>query len=415
MLTEPALSDIDPFDPATIENPFPFFSALRREAPLYELPNGAYWLVSRFEDCRRIVLDTDTFSSRMVGVMIGEQGEVPRLLPLPDETGTNVLAIADPPDHTRQRKLVNQAFAPRSVAKLESTVASLVEELLGEILIDSKVDTDLMSSYAVPLPMTVICHLLGFPLDHRETLQTLSDDAINLVDGINTTEQVMQYARSAGMLGQYMRTRLREAYEAGDELGECVLATLADAVLAEGNLLSEDEAVAILVQLVTAGQETTGSLIGSAILLLARHPTLENELREDPALLPAFIEETLRLESPFYGHFRQATIDTEIAGRPVAAGTRLMVLWASANRDADVFEAPDVINLNRENLRGHLGFGHGAHLCIGAELARMEARVALTHLLAKCDRIEAREANPRHVRSLFVRRLCEVPVTLHRN
>ncbi len=409
MIEAPALADIDPFDAATIENPFPFFATLRREAPLYELPNRAYWLVSRFEDCRRVVLDTDSFSSRMIGVMIGDQGEAPSLLPLPDGAGTNVLAIADPPDHTRQRKLVNQAFAPRRVAALQGDVESLVDDLLDRLFDDEGGSVDAMARYAVPLPMTIICRLLGLPLDHRETLQSLSDDAISLVDGINTSEQVMQYARSAGLLGQYLRTRLREVYE---EPRENVLGTLARSVSSDGGALSEDEAVAILVQLITAGQETTGGLIGSAILLLARHRDVQEKLRSDPSLVAAFIEETVRLESPFYGHFRQAVRDAEIDGQLVAAGTRLMVLWASANRDESEFARPDEIDLQRPNPRGHFGFGHGVHLCIGAELARMEARVALTRLLERSSAIELAEPDPRHLPSLFVRRLTELPVSI---
>ena len=390
----------------TIENPFPFFAALRREAPLYEMPNGAYWLVSRLQDCRRIVLDTDTFSSRLVGFMVGDEGSAPRLLPLPEGVATNVLAIADPPDHTRQRKLVNQAFATRRVAALEDGVVQLVDELLDSML-DSPESADAMRDYAIPLPMTVICQLLGLPMQDRHDLQALSDDAISLVDGINTPEQVERYGRSAGKLGAYLAERLRET---DNESGENVLGTLAAACASSA--LSEDEAAAILLQLITAGQETTGGLIGSAIMLLGQNPDIQRRLRDDLDLVPALVEETLRLESPFYGHFRQVTRPTEIAGQSVAVGTKLMILWASANRDESEFPDPDVIKLDRPNPRNHFGFGHGMHFCIGAELARMETRVALTRLLQRTTWIDLTGDRPRHLRSLFVRRLTGLSVAI---
>ncbi len=404
-------TDFDPFDPETIENPYPFFAALRRDAPLYELPNGAYWLVSRYDDCRTVALDTDTLSSRMVGVMIGDHGSTPRLLPLSDGIGTNALAISDPPDHTRQRKLVNRAFAPRRVAALESNVRDLTDELLDTMLTDTQVSTDAMAGFAVPLPMTIICRLIGLPLDDRHELQTLSDDAVALVDGINTPEQVERYARSAGKLGVYLNEQFERAIPSPREN---VLGTLVSAVTASDESLTRDEAVAILVQLITAGQETTGSLIGSAILLLARNPAVQAKVRTEPSLIPAFVEEVLRLESPFYGHFRQAKRATTIAGQAVGEGARLMVLWASANRDHTVFRNADEIDLERPNPKKHFAFGHGIHLCIGAELARMEAKIAIERLLARTESITLDNPEPPHVRSLFVRRLTTLAVTLAR-
>jgi len=407
---ETPAASFDPFAPATIENPFPFFRALRRDAPLYELPNRAYWLVSRFEDCRQIVLDTDTFSSRLVGVMVGEEGRAPRLLPLMDGVATNVLAIADPPDHTRQRKLITHAFSARRVTELESAVIDLVDELLDPILgaaTSRNQPIDAMRDFAVPLPMTVICRLLGLPLDDRRSLQNLADDAVALIDGINSPQQIERYAHSAAKLGSYLLDRFREACA---DPAENVLGTLAAAHRAGS--LSEDEAAAILVQLATAGQETTGGLIGSAIMLLAGDDTVQRQVRDEPHRITALVEETLRLESPFLGHFRQATKATRIAGQPVAAGTKLMVLWGSANRDETIFERADEIDLQRPNPKNHFGFGHGAHFCIGAELARMEARVALRRLLERTTWIHRQATPHHHVPSLFVRRLVDLPLRI---
>ncbi len=275
--------ELDPFAAETIEDPFPFFAALRREAPVYQLPNGAYWLVSRYEDCRRVALDTETFSSRMVGVMVGEHGSTPRLLSLSEGVGTNVLAIADPPDHTRQRKLVNRAFAPRRVAALERDVRALTDELLDAILNGASVSTDAMAHFSVLLPMTVICRLLGLPLEDRHELQALSDDAIALVDGINTAEQIARYAHSAGKLGAYLSDQIEGAKS---NPREDVVGTLAAAVANPNESLTQDEAASMLIQLITAGQETTGGLIGSAIMLLGQNPSLQAALRSDPSQDP---------------------------------------------------------------------------------------------------------------------------------
>jgi cytochrome P450 len=403
------VTEFDPFDPETIENPFPFFAALRREAPVYDLPNGSHALVSRYADCQRVALDPETYSSNLVGVLLADTGAAPALLDLPggDTGAADALAIADPPVHTRQRKLVNKAFAPRRVSGLEPWIRRLVGELFDALAGRDRVEW--MRELAIPVPMVVICELLGLPQEDRHRLQELSDDAIALVSGINSPEQLTRAANSAAELGAYLAERFAAARRSPreDVLGD--LAHAADAGALEGG-----EVISILLQLLTAGQESTGSLIGSAAMLLAGDLELQARLRRDPSLVPAFVEETLRLESPFYGHFRLVKREAEVAGRELAAGTRLMLLWASANRDESVFPDPERVDLDRPNGRSHLAFGHGAHLCIGAELARLEARVAIETLLERTDRVLPgwSRGDLRHVPSLLLRRLRALPLVL---
>ena len=176
--------------------------------------------------------------------------------------------------------------------------------------------------------------------------------------------------------------------------------------------LTRDEVISILLQILTAGNESTTSLIGSALLLLLENPDVEQRIRADRALLEPFIEEVLRLESPFHGHFRLVRRDTEVAGEPLPEGSRVMLLWSAANRDGDEFPNPDAIDLARRNAKAHLGFGIGIHHCIGAALARLETRVTLETLLARTSALRRADGKIAHVPSLLVRCLAALPIEL---
>lgn len=414
-------TDFDPMSPEVVEDPYAFLEVLRRRAPVFPLPDGSYTLVTRYEDVQRVIMAPELFSSKLVAILLATPDHSPQVMNLADADArpVDVLAIADPPDHCRQRKWVNQAFTPKRVTALEPRIRELAQELLSAF--NAKENKDWMDGFCFPLPMTVICELLGLPRKDCTQLQRLSDDAISLLSGINTPEQLAQYAGSAMQLMAYLSDRFDEARRAPKDnvLGALVHATgmtqsNVDPGGAAEPTLSNDEVVSILIQLLTAGQETTGSLIGSATLLLARDGALQARLRGEPALIPAFIEEVLRLESPFYGHFREVVADTELSGVPLAAGTRLLVSWASANRDERVFPNPDAIDLNRENKKAHFGFGRGIHFCLGAHLARVETRIALETLLSQTETFTVTpEAGPlTHVPSLFVRRLTALPLGL---
>jgi cytochrome P450 len=360
------LGEFDPFDPQVVENPRDFFAALRREAPVYRLPNGAYFLISRYEDVRSAAMRPEIFSSNLVAVLMesGAGGGRPEIFELPTSgaRAVDVLAIADAPQR-----------------------ADWVEQM------------------AIPLPLTVIAELIGLPLEDTPRLKRWSDASVALLSGVNTKEQLAAHAAEVGALLRYLAERFDEAR---DVPGDNVLGDLVRATKDRDESLSRDEVVSILVQLLTAGNETTTSLIGSALMLMLRDSELQDRLRANPELVEPFIEEALRLESPFYGHFRVVRRDTEVAGVPLPARSRVMLLWASANRDDREFGNPDQIDLGRRNLRGHLSFGIGIHHCIGAPLARLETRVALETLLARTRTLRlAAENDLAHVPSLFVRSL----------
>ena len=406
------LADIDPFDPDVVQEPHEFFAALRREAPLYRLSNGAYYLISRYRDVRDAAMNPEVYSSNLVAVMM--QGvERPELLSF-EGSGTarvDVLATADPPVHARQRKLSNKAFSMRRVAALEPAIRTLAEALVGSILPQGGPrwsGADWVREVAVPLPMTVIAGLIGLPSEDIPQLKRWSDHAIAILSGTNTPAQLAEHTAQVGQLADYFGRRVDEAALApkDDVLGDLVRAT-------EGSeALTREEIIAILLQLLTAGNETTTSAIGSALLLLLENPDVEACIRADGARLEPFIEEVLRLESPLHGHFRLVRRATEVAGLPLAQGSRVMLLWGAANRDGDEFPNPDAIDLERRNAKAHLAFGIGLHHCIGAALARLETRVVLETLLARTSALRRADRKIAHVPSLLVRSLVSLPVEL---
>jgi len=407
------LADFDPFATEVVQEPHAFWAALRREAPLYTLPNGAWSLITRYRDVREAALAPDVYSSNLVAVLMEGLGR-PELLAFDGGMPTSAadaLAIADPPVHERQRKLSNKAFSMRRVAALEPSIRALAESLFDAILPHGGArfaSAEWMRDVAVPLPMTVIAGLIGLPSEDIPQLKRWSDAAVSLLSGVNTPAQLAECARQAGELSEYFAERVDAATaEPGDDvLGDLVRACQGS------EALTRNEVISILLQILTAGNESTTSLIGSALMLLLENPEIEARLRADRALLEPFIEEVLRLESPFHGHFRVVRRDTQVGGQPLSAGSRVMLLWGAANRDGEEFPNPDAVDLARPNAKAHLGFGIGIHHCIGAALARLETRVVLETLFARTRDVRRSDAKLEHVPSMLVRCLKELQVEL---
>lgn len=403
------LAEFAPFSPETIADPYPFHAALRREAHVYRLEDAGCSMVGRYADCLRVAMAPETFSSTLVAVLLARKDRGPALVDLRfgDARAGDVLALADPPQHTRQRKLVSAAFSARRLDAIVPRIRALVGELLDEALAGAEVD--FVQAFARRLPVLAIGALLGLPRTDEADLRGWIDRGAALLLDVNEPADVLHAATSALALHEHLAKRCREARA---EPRDDVLGDLARAMNASADGPTEREAAAIVAQLLIAGYETTKGLIGSATMLLAERPQLQARLRGEPQHLGAFIEEALRLESPFQGHCRQATRDTEIAGTPVAEGTRLLLLWGAANRDEEQFPNPDAIDLERPGGAGHLGFGAGIHRCVGATLARIEARIAIEELLARTRHVALAvpRAALRHRPSPFLRSLVELPL-----
>lgn len=397
---------IDPFIPEALEDPYELYAALRDGEPVHRIAESDLWMISRYADLVEAASKPDVFSSHISAVIYAGQGPTPAVLQAdPDAIGAvDVLATADPPDHTQQRKLMNRTFRHDRIVELEKIVRAFIEPALDRALADGSVEW--MEAAAVPLPITVIADVLGMPKGDLEDLRRWGDAGVDLLSGVASIERMMEcWQEMTGFLA-YLRERL-----AAPEPGS-VTAEIATAVQNGG--FTDREGVSLLLQLVIAGSESTASLIGSATLILAEDRALQKELRGAPERLPTFIEEALRLESPFRGHFRITTKETTIGGVTLPEGSRVMLMWGSANRDPSAFPDPERLDLDRDHPKAHVGFGSGIHFCLGAPLARMETRIVLERLLQRTSgfRLADDSARPPHVPSLFVRRLAELKLTL---
>jgi cytochrome P450 family 144 len=395
--------------PEVIADPQAFWDRLRHEGPVHELPGLGIVVVTRHEDVRQVARRPDLFSSKLVAVLMASQSEVPQVLDVRAEgpAQADALAIADPPEHTRHRQLLNPPFNVRRIAALEPAIRALATGLADGFAPDGAVEW--MEGFAVPLPITIIGDLLALPRDRLADVRRWSDASVRLLSGTNTPADLLACHGSIMEFQTFLAAHL-DSHRAAP--GDDVMGDLARAVDADPPILSTAEALNILITLVTAGNESTTSGIGSAARLLLAHPEIQMHLSRERAAIPAFVDEVLRLESPFHGHFRVALADTEIGGVAIAAGTRLMLLWGSANRDAGVFSCPGDLDLSRPNVKEHIAFGHGIHFCLGAPLARLEMRIAMETLL---DRLPGARLSPtntyRYTPSLLVRRLEALDLT----
>lgn len=402
----PSLAEINPLAPETAECPFPFYEAMRRECPVYQVPGAGFFIVSRFDDVLHVLRHPEIFSSK----------SGPGLRPVPDEEviaimrqgwmPVNTLLTNDPPAHSRYRALVNKAFSARRVASLEPSVTAIASDLIDRFIGDREVE--LVRQFAVPLPLTVIADALGVDRADMDRFKRWSDDSVAPLGGFLTREREIECARSIVEFQHYFAERLEERRA---NPRDDILTDLLNAHIGldgeEARPLDMAEMLSILQQILVAGNETTTNLIASGMMILVQQPELQERLRAEPDRIPNFVEEALRLESPVQGLFRQAVVDTEIGGTPIPAGARLLLSYASANRDEAEFPHADEIDLDREAPEGHLAFGRGIHYCLGAALARLEARIAFTLLLQRLRAIRAAEGKNdyTHVPSVILRGL----------
>ena len=392
---------VDLLDESVLASPYQAFDQMRASGSVHADPSLGLFFVIDHDAIREVLDDPEVYSSHLVAIL--QRGEAKVSLPdsvVPD--GTDVLAIADPPAHSAHRKLVQPTFGKRKVQGLRETID---REVAGRVdALVARRGGDWMSMVASPVPVRVISNILGLPDEDADRLVRWSDMGVELLGGLADEDRLAVIYEAIAEFMVYIVDRIADAPTG-------LMVTVRDAVGA--GQLTRDEATSIVLQLVAAGTESTTSLLGSAVRILAADADLQSRLRRDPALIDNLIEETLRLESPFRGHFRVATRDTTLAGTPIPAGARLMLLWGAANRDPEQFDEPELLDLSRASLKGHLGFGRGIHFCVGAHLARLEARVAIGCLLERTDGVElAPEHEDRYHPSLLIRRLEKVLVSV---
>jgi cytochrome P450 len=402
------------FEPDVVQDPHEYYRKLRQNDPVHEVAGTGTFLVTRMDLIHDVVGDVETFSSRSVEFLHKGDWAAPGLRPAAtgysSEIAGGAIATADPPDHERQRKVVARMLSTDGMRAMEPEFGALVADALSDIGPDGHLEW--MSRVAEPLPMVMVARILGLPDAWAPELKMQGYAMVERIGGFAPEDRIPQL-EDQGINGL---TPVLEAYTRAKEGGTLYAHGLIGTVAQEVNRgeLTDLEALGILSVLIAAGGESTTSLTGTAVRILAERPELQEELRRHPSLVPTFVEEALRYDPPFRGHYRVVTRDTELGGKPVPAGSHLVLVWPAANRDEAVYDQPAEIRLDRRNPRYHVGFGCGIHLCVGAPLARVEAKVAIEALLARTRRfsIDADHLPLRYHPSLLVRRLASLPLVL---
>ncbi len=393
-------------DRAVVDEPYAFYRRLLAEAPVWCIPGSAIVVVSSFAAVSEVVARTDDFSSNLRALLYRGPRDTPELLPF--DVGIQTLATADPPAHTAHRRTVFPELVARRMAALRPEVEALAREYLSRAL--AKPAFEAMTELANAIPIRIVSGLIGFSAADPERLLAAAFDSTDMIAATRPLEEVhAAMARTAEVMG-WISDQLQNAIDHG---ADGILGAMGMGVTDRS--LEFGDGLAILHTLLSAGGESTTSLLGNAIHVLARDQDLQARLRTRPALVEPFIEEVLRLESPFRHHLRHVPRATELHGVPIDAGSTLLLLWGAANRDPAEYDRPDEMVLDRPSPKHHVAFGRGIHFCVGAPLARLEARVVLDALLAHTEHFALDpDRRPVRVDSLMVRRFASLPLVATR-
>ena len=380
------ITKVNMVSPEVLECPYPYYQRVREEAPVHQTPLG-FWAVSRYEDVLSVVRNPEVFSSLAQSnsfvttpppevIEIAKQG-YPRV---------NTLLSNDPPSHTQFRNLVNKAFLPKRVAQLEDSIRKIANDLIDAFINDGKVD--LVEQFAVGVPLTVIADALGVDRADMPKFKKWSDDSVAPLSGMLTPDRQIECAHSRIEFQKYMVDRVheREANLRDDLLSDLVSARF-DSGERAGEGMTMAEMLDVIAQLLVAGNETTTKLIAAATLMLIENPEQMAKVRADHSLIPNLVEEALRMEAPVQMLPRFTKEDVEVGGVAIPKGSVVMAMYGCANRDGAKYPNPDMFDIERDNARTQMAFGQGPHFCVGAALARSEARIAFELLLSRLNNI----------------------------
>ncbi len=391
----------NPFLPEFHADPYPAYRRLRELDPVHQTPLGL-WILTRYDDVLMSLRDA----------RFGREGFAPLLEAAygsPGEAGTlpRSMLFQDPPDHTRLRSLVSKAFTPRVIEGMRAHIQEIVDRLLDRV--EGKGGMDVIEDLAYPLPVTVICEMLGVPVKDHPAIRQWSADVARSLDalGLGASDEVVERGRAGRRaLGDYFRRLVpeRRRHLENDLLSGLIAAE------EQGDKLSEGELISTCILLFIAGHETTVNLIGNGMLALLRHADQLRLLREEPALITSAIEEFLRYDSPVQRTARVCSERVEVGGRTIDKGAMVVAAIGAANRDPAHFSDPDRLDITRRDNR-HVSFGFGIHFCLGAPLARVEGQVAIGTLLRRHPRFTLATATPEWRESSTLRGLKTLPLS----
>jgi cytochrome P450 len=391
----------NPMDPEFVADPYPMYHRLRAEDPVHRSPLG-FWVLTRYADVMAMLRDPRLIKEPIAAFVAARFG----MAAPPPGLGLSMLD-RDPPDHTRLRGLVSKAFTPRALEGLRSHIQKIVDDLLADAA--GKGEMDLIEEFAYPLPVRVICEMLGVPVKDHERFKQWGLDIARGLDAIMLPPDSEVGQRSVSgrrALAGYFRELIagRRAAPRDDMLTALIAAEEA------GDKLNEEELLATCILLLVAGHETTVNLIGNGTLALLRHPDELRKLRENPGLIGTAVEELLRFDGPVQRTARIPSEDITIGGQTIGKGEMVMPFLGAADRDPAQFPDPDRLDITRADNR-HIAFGMGIHFCLGAPLARMEGQIAINTLLARLPKLALATDRPQFRQSLTLRGLETLPVS----
>ena len=386
------------FEDSHLQDPYPLYRRMHAAGHVHRIGDSDFYAVSSWDAVNEAVGRCADFSSNLTATMTYRTGRTVAAFAMGELGGaTQALATADDPAHAIHRKALLPQLAAKRIRAFEPFIAETSTQIWDASAEDGRIEW--MSAMANRLPMMIVGRIIGVPDEDIDKLAQWGYAATQSLEGLVTQDQLDAAGVAVMELSGYIVDQFRQA--AGSPQDN-LLGDLATAC-ASGEL-EEITAQVMMITLFSAGGESTASLIGSAAWVLATYPDIQQQVRDQPELLSAFLEEVLRYEPPFRGHYRHVINDTTLFGTDLEAGSRLLLLWGAANRDPSHFDDPAQFRLNRSAGKNHITFGKGAHFCVGAALARLEAKIVLGQLLERTSHIHATNTG-RWLPSLLVRRL----------
>jgi cytochrome P450 family 144 len=383
-------------DPGVIDDPYPFYRRLQAEEPVWRVPDTDVVAISTYPLIAEAASRVDDYSSHMRHLLYRGDAGLPERVSFGD-AGADALATADPPRHKLHRDVVFSELVSKRMDALEPEVTTIAEDRIAKV---TESTFDFMATIGNVVPIAVMSRLIGFRNASRQELFDAAVDSTSMLGSTLSRTELDQHILRTLEIETWIGEQLSDEVE---NPGGDILCAVAHGV--NDGVLTHQEGCVVLHTLLSAGGESTTSLIGNAVRILAERQDLQDLLRQRPVLIPAFIEEVLRLESPFRFLLRTASHDSTLAGVDIPGESTILLLWGAANRDASTFQSPDDIVLDRKVPRRHVAFGRGIHHCVGAPLARLESRVVLSTLLAQTSKFSLDlNDRPEWVQSLMVRR-----------